>query len=48
MDIPDANRIKQLENVVEREDFDKNYGHANTKGSLHEALWTCQHLFSHV
>jgi ATP-dependent DNA helicase 2 subunit 1 len=48
IDIPDANRIKQLENVVNSEDFDKNYGHATTKGSLHEALWTCQHLFSHV
>ncbi|KAL0485976.1 ATP-dependent DNA helicase 2 subunit 1 [Acrasis kona] len=44
MDIPDANRIKQLEGISDASVF----GHAPTKNSLDNALWTCQHLFNHV
>ncbi len=51
IDTPDANRIKQLESMSNNsnvEQFEKQLGHAPKKGSLHDALWTCQHLFSQV
>jgi len=50
LDNPEANRIKELEQIVAngKDEFTQTYGHAKAKCNLHEALWTCQHLFSHV
>jgi ATP-dependent DNA helicase 2 subunit 1 len=48
IDVPDADRIKSLESMKSDESFENQYGHSDKKGALHEALWTCQHLFSHL
>jgi ATP-dependent DNA helicase 2 subunit 1 len=51
MKVPDAYRIKQLESMLNDrsvKQFQEQFGHATEKGSLHDALWTCQHLFSQL
>lgn len=47
LDQPGAPRILELENMLEKgyKKFDKDFGHS-TGFSLHEALWTCQNMFS--
>lgn len=47
LDQPGAPRILGLEDMIEEagNTFAKEYGH-NTGFSLHEALWTCQNMFS--
>lgn len=47
LDQPGAPRILELEDMLEdgHKSFGKNYGHSSGF-SLHEALWTCQNMFS--
>eukprot|EP01080_Neovahlkampfia_damariscottae_P007370 gene7370-11692_t len=45
LDNPDAQSIKKLENLSENKNFE-DYGHGDYE--INEALWICQHLFSHV
>ncbi len=48
VDLPSAQRIKDLDSLAENaSSFNDLYGTAKAT-NIHEAFWTCQHLFSHV
>ena len=51
LDVPSAMRIRELEVLLDDcllADFAQCIGHCDAPFPLHEAMWTCQHLFNHV
>eukprot|EP01012_Entosiphon_sulcatum_P028877 TRINITY_DN3503_c0_g1_i1.p1 TRINITY_DN3503_c0_g1~~TRINITY_DN3503_c0_g1_i1.p1 ORF type:complete len:719 (-),score=114.09 TRINITY_DN3503_c0_g1_i1:1235-3367(-) len=49
LDVPDAVRIRELEALLDDvEEFERCVGHCTKQFPLSEALWTAQHIFTHL
>eukprot|EP00743_Colponemidia_sp_Colp-15_P002621 GILK01002839.1.p1 GENE.GILK01002839.1~~GILK01002839.1.p1 ORF type:complete len:631 (-),score=167.71 GILK01002839.1:47-1906(-) len=46
LDLPDATRIRELQNMTEGFDFKQKFGFAPKDVPLFQVLWTCQTIFS--